>query len=185
MLEREIIHEILKGNHSKFESLVAKYQSLVFRTAIGFVHNQEDAEDLTQDVFISAFKSLSSFNGEAEFSTWLYRITVNTSINHLNKNKQRAFLQVAGDFVSNLFNTASNEKNPHQILELNERDAAIRTAIDSLTEKQKTAFILSKYDDLPQKEIAKIMECSEGSVEQHLQRAKINLQKKLGQLVGK
>jgi RNA polymerase sigma-70 factor, ECF subfamily len=182
---QETIQEILNGKLSKFEGLVTKYQTLVFRTAMGFVHNKEDAEDLTQDVFNSAFKSLANFQGNFAFSTWLYRITVNTCINHLKRNKQRAFLQQAGEFVLQLFNTASGDNNPHQQLEESEQHASIRMAIDSLSEKQQTAFVLSKYDDLPQKEIAAIMQCSEGSVEQHLQRAKTNLKKKLAHLVGK
>lgn len=185
MSEQEIIQAILGGDHSKFEWLVEKYQTMVFRTAMGFVHNKVDAEDLTQDVFISAFQSISSFQGNSEFLTWLYRITVNTSINHLNRNKHRAFLQTAGDLLQNLFNKESGDKNPHQVLEQSERDEAIRRAIDSLPIKQRTAFVLSKYDDLPQREIATIMQCSEGSVEQLLQRAKTNLQKKLTVLVGK
>ena len=178
MSEQEIIEKILQGRTSMFESLVTKYQTLVFRTAMGFVHNKEDAEDLTQDVFISAFKSLESFQANSAFSTWLYRITVNSCINHLKRNKQRIFMQQAGEFVLHLFNTASEDKNPHQQMEDSEQQTSIRRAIDSLTEKQRTAFVLSKYDDLSQKEIAEIMQCSEGSVEQHLQRAKTNLQKK-------
>lgn len=70
-------------------------------------------------------------------------------------------------------------------MEENERERQIRNAIDSLSDKQRTAFVLSRYDELPQKEIAQIMNISEGAVEQHLQRAKINLQKKLASLVGK
>lgn len=185
MSEEQIIQAILSGDHSKFEWLVQRYQTMVFRTAMGFVHNKEDAEDLTQDVFVNAFQSIRSFHGNSKFSTWLYRITVNTSINQLNHNKQKYFFQLAGDFIQSIINKESVDKNPHQELEQAERDAAIGKAIDSLPEKQRTAFILSKYDDLPQKEIAAILQCSEGSVEQLLQRAKTNLQKKLITIVGK
>lgn len=158
---------------------------MVFRTAMGFVHSKEDAEDLTQDVFITAFRSINSFQGNSEFVTWLYRITVNTSINQLNRNRHRAFLQRAGDLLQNLFSKESGDRNPYQLLEQSERDKAIRKAIGSLPVKQRTAFVLSKYDDLPQKEIAAVMQCSEGAVEQLLQRAKTNLQKKLTPIVGK
>lgn len=185
MSEQEIIQEILEGNNSKFKFLVEKYQNMVFRTTMGFVHNKEDAEDLTQDVFIRAFQSLKTFNGEAEFSTWLYRITVNTSINHLNKIKNRSLLHFAEEILQNLFNNASEDKNPLQELEQTELDNAIRKAIDALPENQRTAFVLSKYDDLTQKEIATIMQRTEGSVEQLLQRAKTTLQKKLSPIVGK
>lgn len=185
MTEQQIIQEILEGNSSKFKLLVEKYQSMVFRTTMGFVHNKEDAEDLTQDVLIRAFQSLKTFNGDAEFSTWLYRITVNTSINHLNKIKNRGLLHFAEEILQNLFNRASDDKNPQQQLEQTERDGAIRKAIDALPEKQRTAFVLSKYDDLTQKKIAAIMQSTEGSVEQLLQRAKSSLQKRLSPIVGK
>lgn len=184
MTEQQIIQEILEGNGSKFNLLVEKYQNMVFRTSMGFVHNKEDAEDLTQDVFIRAFQLLKTFKGDAEFSTWLYRITVNTSINHLNKTKNRGLLHFAEDILQHLFNRASEDKNAQQQLEQNERDGAIRKAIDALPEKQRTAFVLSKYDDLTQKEIAAIMQSSEGSVEQLLQRAKSSLQKKISPIVG-
>lgn len=140
---------------------------------------------MTQDIFIKAFQSLRTFNGEAEFSTWLYRISVNTSINQLNKIKNRGFIHFAEEVLQNLFNKASDDKNPQQQLEQTESDKAIRKAIDSLPEKQRTAFVLSKYDDLTQKEIATIMQSTEGAVEQLLQRAKISLQKKLNPIVGK
>lgn len=185
MTEHQIIQAILSGDHSKFEWLVEKYQAMVFRTAMGFVHNKEDAEDLTQDVFIRVFQAFKTFNGDAEFSTWLYRITVNTSINHLNKIKNKGLLHFAEDILQQLFNKASEDQNPQQQLEQTERDKAIRKAIDALPEKQRTAFILSKYDDLTQKEIAAIMQSTEGSVEQLLQRAKSRLQKKLSPIVGK
>ena len=94
-------------------------------------------------------------------------------------------LHFAEDILQNLFSKASDERNPQQQLEQSERDEAIRKAIDALPEKQRTAFVLSKYDDLTQKEIAAIMQSSEGSVEQLLQRAKSSLQKKLGSIVGK
>ncbi len=185
MSEQQIIQAILSGDHSKFEWLVVKYQTMVFRTAMGFVHSKEDAEDLTQEVFIRIFQALRTFNGDAEFSTWLYRITVNISINHLNKMKNRGLLHFVEDLLLNTFNRASEDKNPLQQLEQKERDRAIRKAIDALPEKQRTAFVLSKYDDLTQKEIAAIMQSTEGSVEQLLQRAKSSLQKKLSPIVGK
>ena len=185
MSEQQIIRDILSGDHSKFEWLVVKYHTMVFRTAMGFVHSKEDAEDLTQEVFIRIFQALRTFNGDAEFSTWLYRITVNISINHLNKMKNRGLLHFVEDLLLNTFNRASEDKNPLQQLEQKERDRAIRKAIDALPEKQRTAFVLSKYDDLTQKEIAAIMQSTEGSVEQLLQRAKSSLQKKLSPIVGK
>jgi RNA polymerase sigma-70 factor, ECF subfamily len=76
MTDAEIIKLILQGDKGKFAILVGQYQQLVFRTCMGFLHNKDDAEDLTQDVFIQAYQSLSRFRGNAAFSTWLYRIVI-------------------------------------------------------------------------------------------------------------
>ncbi|MGB4414215.1 MAG: RNA polymerase sigma factor [Paludibacter sp.] len=184
MSDLEIIDKIKAGDHSSFRLLVDKYQALVFRTAVGFVHVKEDAEDLTQEVFIKIFQSLNTFKGEAEFTTWLYRVSVNTCINHTNRANRFDLLEFTENIFQNMFDKIDNEKNPEQKLIEKEREAKIRKAVDSLPDKQRTVFVLSKYDDLSQREIAGIMKITEGAVEQHLQRAKINLQKKLKKIVG-
>jgi RNA polymerase sigma-70 factor (ECF subfamily) len=100
---------------------------------------------------------------------------VNISINFVNRNRKSRLLQSLED----IFHKPSNEKTPLEELEELERDQHIRKAIESLPETQRTAFILSKYEELSQKEIAKIMNKTEGAIEQLLQRAKNSLQKKL------
>lgn len=184
MTDREIIDKIKSGNTEAFALLVERHQEMLFRTAMGFVHSKEDAEDILQEVFVSAYNALNHFSGDAAFSTWLYRITVNTCINYINKKKRRAWLQSPGTALMQVFERESDDKNPEQQLLQDERDRQIRRAIDSLSQKQRTAFVLQKYDELSQREIAAIMQISEGAVEQHLQRAKINLQQKLASLVG-
>lgn len=185
MTDSEYIQAVRSGDRPAFKPLVERYQQMVFRTAMGFLHHQEDAEDLTQEIFIRVYQSLDSYSGEAGFSTWLYRITVNHCLNFLRSRKRNSLFSFAEDLPGQLINKASEEVNPDEQLEENERERQIRNAIDSLSDKQRTAFVLSRYDELPQKEIAQIMNISEGAVEQHLQRAKINLQKKLSSLVGK
>lgn len=185
MSDEQLIQEILSGNKTSFQELMQKYQQQVFRTAMGFVHAKEDAEDITQDVFLQVYCSLPSFKGKSKFSTWLYRITVNISINHVNKNKRRNFLTISGDALLNLFNRSNHEKNPFEQMETNEREEIIRRAIEQLPKNQKKAFVLSKYEDLSQREIAEIMETTEGAVEQLLYRAKQFLRKKLALFVGK
>ncbi|HAR38066.1 MAG: hypothetical protein A2W86_09455 [Bacteroidetes bacterium GWD2_45_23] len=175
MSDEQLIKEIISGNHAAFKNLMEKYQLQVFRTVMGFVHTKEDAEEVTQDIFVRVYQSISSFRHDAEFSTWLYRITVNTSLNFLRSNRKNRLLQS----LEAIFSLRSEEKTPLEELESAERDRRIRVAIDSLPEKQRMAFILSRYEELPQKKIAAVMNRSEGAVEQLLQRAKENLQKKL------
>lgn len=185
MSDQKIIEEILKGNQTMFRLLVEKYQKMVFVTAIGFVHSKEDAEDLTQEIFVKAWESLSSFKGDSEFSTWLYRIAVNSCINSAQKKQWTHFIELAEEWIQNFFHIESGDKDSQQLLEANETDAAIQKAIDSLPISQRTAFLLSTFDDLSQKQIADVMQRTEGAVEQLLQRAKTNLQRKLGSPVGK
>ena len=175
MSDEQLIYKINSNDPSAFKTLMEKYQLQVFRTVMGFVHSKEDAEDITQDVFVKVYQSLASFKGESEFSTWLYRITVNMSINFVNRNRKNRLLQSLED----IFTKPGNEKTPLEQLEESERDRRIQKAIDSLTERQRMAFILSKYEELSQKTIASVMNTSEGAVEQLLQRAKNNLQRKL------
>ncbi len=140
---------------------------------MGFVHQKEDAEDITQVVFIRAFQSLAGFAGRSSFSTWLYRIAIHTSLNELKRRKRRKLWSMAAD----MFQLPSGNRDPVQELsEKTERDQ-IRKAIDRLPEKQRMAFILSRYEELPQREVAQIMEISEGAVEQLLLRARENLKK--------
>lgn len=181
MCDLNIIESILKGNPEEFRKLVKKYQEKVFRTAMGFLHCREEAEDVCQEIFICAYRSLQNFRKEAEFSTWLYRITVNCCLSNLTKLRKRNLLKRTEDLAQEVKHIHSKDKNPEESLIEQQTSLMISNAIDGLPEKQRVAFILSRYDELPQKEIARIMQISEGAVEQLLQRAKINLQKKLKQ----
>ena len=175
MDEIELIHTVLEGNQTNFNLLIKRYESNVFRTAIGFLHNKEDAEEITQDVFIKVYQSLSTFSGKAAFSTWLYRITVNTSLNYLRKKKRKTFW--IG--LSEMLQIPSKDKPAETVITAQSEKTIIQQAIDKLPEKQRQAFVLSRYEELPQKQVADIMRISEGAVEQLILRAKSNLKKKL------
>jgi len=184
MTDHDIIKLILKGEKDKFRMLVEQHQQMVFKTCMGFLHDKDDADDLTQEVFIQAYQSLSGFKGEAAFSTWIYRIAVNASLNKVRKSSKNFILQR----IDILFGTekskemslpVSDTENPEEILIRQEHVEWVKGALDTLPENQRTAIILSKYDDLSQKEIAEIMNTTEGAVEALLQRAKKNLREKL------
>jgi len=181
MSELELINSI-RNHPNQFGDLVKQYQSLVFRTAIGFVHQKETAEDITQNVFIKVFRNISSFKGDSSLATWLYRITINECISNLRKERFKSKLNSLSDFFTKDTTPSTNHpETPLEVLEKDNLSNAIKNAVDSLAENQRIAFVLSKYDELSQKEIAKIMVINEGAVESLLQRAKKNLQKKLFQ----
>ena len=175
MEEAESIKSILAGHTAEFTHLVKAYETSVFRIVMGFVHQKEDAEDITQEVFVKAFQSLDRFAGRSSFSTWLYRIAIHTSLNELKRRKRRTLWSMAADMLQ----LPSTNKNPEQALAEKTEQDEIRKAIDRLPEKQRMAFILSRYEELPQRDVALIMEISEGAVEQLLLRARDNLKKTL------
>jgi len=190
MNENELIKLIIQGERQKFGIFVEKYQQLVFRTCMGFVHNKEDADDLTQDVFIQAYQSLPEFKMKSAFSTWLYRIAVNASLNKVRKSAGTSFIQRLESFFASENQTAgqlivSDMEDPENIIIKKEHSRWIQKALDSLPENQRTAIVLSKYDDFSQKEIAEIMNTTESAVEALLQRAKKNLRDKLSGKVQK
>lgn len=182
MSDFKFIEHIINGHQDDYRILVEKYQEQVFRICMGYVHNEDDANDLTQETFIKAFYSLHSFKFKSSFSTWIYRIAVNICLNHLRKKKGNVI-----DRIEHALDSASSKStlsitdnsNPEEILITEEHRKVIFSEIAKLSDKQKTAFILSKYDELPQKEIAEIMQITEGAVESLIQRAKTNLQKRL------
>ena len=110
MSDEQLIHEIILGDTSAFKILMEKYQSQVFRTAMGFVHSKEDAEDITQDIFVKVYQSLTSFKGESELSTWLYRITVNISINFVNRNRKAVC-----SILEDILHKPSNENTARRV----------------------------------------------------------------------
>lgn len=165
-----------------FRFLVERYQPMVFRTCLGFLHDKDESDDLTQEIFISVYQSLATYKGEASFSTWIYRIAVNASLNKVRKTSKSFIVQQ----LDRVFGSdkkkdpaISDTENPENILIKNEHKEWVARALDSLPESQRTAIVLSNYDDLSQKEIAEIMHTTEGAVEALLQRGKANLRKKL------
>ena len=184
MTDEDVIKSILQGEIQKYRILVEKYQQMVFKTSMGFLHNKNDADDLTQEIFIQAYQSLNRFRGTAAFSTWLYRITVNAALNKKRKSfKELLFNRIDSflgqEIIEEDYFLPSDPENPEEIVIRKEHTEWLQKALDSLPDNQRTAIVLSKYDDLSQKEIAEIMNKTEGAVEALLQRAKKNLREKL------
>lgn len=185
MNEQETINLLLAGDSSAIRSFVDRYQPLVLRTARGFTGNTEDARDLTQDVFIDILSNLHRFRAQSGLSTWIYRITVNRSLNYLRSNQRRKrHLFYTDDYqdegkAESMNFSDPGQKSPSELLEQKERSRTLHQAVRSLPEKQQVAFTLAEYDDLSYKEIAEVMQLSISSVESLLFRARKNLQKKL------
>ena len=166
-----------------FKDLVEAHKKRVFNTCISFLQNTEDAEDITQEVFIEVYRSLDKFKQQSNVSTWIYRIAVNKSLDFLRRKKSKKRFA----YFSNLFSEETGEviheqadfEHPGIQLENKESSKYLFKVIDTLPETQKTAFILFTLEELSQKEIAVVMNISPKAVESLIQRAKAGLRKKL------
>ncbi|HEY5393204.1 MAG TPA: RNA polymerase sigma factor, partial [Hanamia sp.] len=149
---------------------------------IGLLQNAEDAEDIAQEVFMQVFESISSFKGESKLSTWIYRITVSKCLDHIRKKKRKkrfAFVQSLYGKNDGMMIEPPDFFHPGIKAENKENAAILFHAVEQLPENQKTAFILSKMENLSYREISDIMKLTEAAVDALLQRAKNNLKKTL------
>lgn len=165
-----------------FEEIYHTNKNLVFNLALQYVQNKEDAEEITQDVFVSAYQSLDSFQYEAKMSTWLYRITIHKALDFIkakNRKKRFALLRSIFGIQNELEIDTPVFDHPGVSLEQKEGFEQLFKHINSLPDNQKTALILSKIEEKSQIEIAEIMQLSPKAVESLVQRAKVNLLKKL------
>ncbi len=184
MTDEELIEKLKAGDSACFGILIELHSQKVLNIAFNIVRNLEDAEDITQEVFIEIFQSIQHFKRESKLSTWVYKITVNKSLDFLRKKKRKKRFGI----LQQLFSADSaeprisirNELHPGIELENKERASILQDAIEQLPEKQKTAFVLNKIEDQSYAEVANIMDMSIASVESLLFRAKQNLQKLLG-----
>lgn len=159
------------------------HKDLVYNLALSYVQNSEDAEEITQDVFIAVYQSITSFKAQANIKTWIYRIAINKSLDFIKtKKRQKRFSQLTSLFFDNSSEIKYQEsdfKHPGIILEEKEAIMHLFKIINQLPDNQKTVLILSKIENKSQKEIAEIMNLSIKAVEALFQRAKKNIEKKI------
>lgn len=188
LTEQELISGLKNRQEDAFRELVLKFQDSVFNTALGYVQNAADAEDVAQVVFIKIHRSVNQFKGESKLFTWIYRITVTQSLDFLRSKKSKKRF----GFISSLFgddNRPLHEPvdfhHPGVVLDRKEDAAKLFSIINKLPENQKTAFLLSKVEGLSYQEIADVMQVSSAAIESVLHRAKQNLRKILEKEVEK
>lgn len=175
----ELILKISLKDGDAFRQLVERHKGLVYSTCFSLTGNDQQAEEAAQDVFLQVYRSAGKFRHRSKVSTWIYRIAVNRSLNIIRREKRQGWIKSLTS--QEVQDPGSGE--PDKRLEKKELSSLLDTAVDSLPEKQRTAFILNKYEGLSPNTIAEILGVSANSVEVRLHRAKINLQKKLASLL--
>jgi len=170
--DREAIEACQAGEREAFDGLMERYHRDVYRLCYRFAGNHEDANDLTQETFIKAYRALARFRGDSAFSTWLYRIAVNTAINFKAARRPEA----------DILPESLPDGRPGMDATLLRRDEAkrVRAAIERLPDKQRATLILKTYHDLTHEEVARVMGSTVGTVKANFFHALGNLKRLLG-----
>ena len=176
--EEFYIEQTLKGNVNAYTFLVEKYMHMVFTLAIRIVKNREEAEEVAQDVFVKAFKNLKNFKGDSKFSTWIYKIAYYASLDELKRNKR----QIRSENIDT-FNVG-NMDDSLKFLHDKERKEIINDALFKLSEDERVIITLYYFEELPIKEISKVVDLSEDNIKIKLFRSRKKLAGLLKNVIG-
>jgi len=175
--ESELIREITSGNLSSFNALMQKYERYVYKIAYGFGKSSDNALDIMQNVFVKVFQKLSTYREESSFKSWLGRISYNEGINWLRANKHMNL----NESINESHSPPLHYSHEDEYLARENKSELIRSLFD-LNTKHRLAVVLRYFEDMPIKEIAETLDCSEGVVKnilfRSLRKLKENLQKK-------
>ncbi len=180
--EKELISQALAGSQKAYAVLTNRHQTPVFQIIVKIVRDQETARDLTQETFMKAFASLASYRSEYRFSTWLYKIAANASIDFLRKKRIQALsldrpLPTQDGSVE--IEVADNSYNPEKDLVRKEQRSGIEQAIESLPDKYREVIVYRHKEDKTYEEIADLLNVPVGTVKARIFRARELLKKKL------
>lgn len=177
-MERELILQARAGNREAFGRLVGMYGRRVYHTAYSFLHNVDDASDIVQEVFLRAYRSLSSFDVSRALFPWLYRITRNLCINRTRRASNRDLALPVDDILP------ARVADPADLAVRTEEERQIREAIENLPDKYRSAVVLKHFQDCSYAEIAEILDIPIGTVMSRLYTARMKLKACLVETLG-
>ncbi|MDG1176382.1 MAG: RNA polymerase sigma factor [Flavobacteriales bacterium] len=163
-------------NETQFNVIYNEYAKLVYNLSLHYLHNTEDAQEATQDVFVKIYNKIEGFNNKSSLKTWIYRITINHSLDVIKSKSRKLRILFSREYEDN---DKIDFDHPGIKVESKEVVEKIMKEINSLPENQKTALILKGIEGLSQKEIASILKIKEKALESLLSRARANLKKRL------
>lgn len=183
----QLVERVQAGDREAFGLLVAKYQRRLLRLVSRFVRDAAEAEDVTQEAFVKAYRALPNFRGESAFYTWLYRIGVNTAKNWLVANGRRMptvtdVTDEDGEVIED-GGLLRDDETPEQVLLSKQIGATVNAAMDALPEDLRTAISLREIEGLSYEEIAQVMDCPIGTVRSRIFRARDAIAAKLRPLL--
>ncbi|SDS72811.1 RNA polymerase, sigma subunit, ECF family [Formosa sp. Hel1_31_208] len=167
-----LINQIIDGNTNAFSMLVDNYKDLVFTLALRMLKNREEAEEVAQDTFIKAYKSLDKFKGDSKFSTWIYRVAYNTCLDRIKKNKKYINDVEINEFTEHQVKTIDSALDQ---MEVKEKELAMKRCIASLPNEDSFLLTLYYFDDLSLDEISKIVGITANTIKVKLFRCRKKL----------
>ena len=173
-----IVRKVLQGDVNAFEKLVTEYEKAVYAIAQRMTGNPEDAADMTQETFIKAYNSLSSFRGDSKFSVWLYRIANNVCLDFLRSKSRRPTVSLSAeddDGEETQLDIADESQSPELLLESSLTRDAVRRGLDSLPPDYKQILLLREIQGLSYEEIAAALGIESGTVKSRIFRARKRL----------
>ncbi len=170
--DQTYIEKILQGNTNAFAFLVEKYKVMVFSLALKMLKNKEEAEEVSQDTFIKAYKNLSKFKGDSKFSTWLYKIAYRNCLDNLKKNKERYVVDTIDEVT---IHKISSTEDILESISRKERAIVIKKCLNDLPEEERTLLWMFYFDELNLKEIMEITGLSSSNLKVKLHRARKRL----------
>ncbi len=183
----QLVERVQAGDREAFSLLVVKYQRKLLRLVMRFVRDAAEAEDVTQEAFVKAYRALPNFRGESAFYTWLYRIGVNTAKNWLLAHGRRmpTVTDVTDEDGESMEDGGllRNDETPEQLLLSKQVGATVNAAMDALPEDLRTAISLREIEGLTYEEIAQVMDCPIGTVRSRIFRARDAIAAKLRPLL--
>lgn len=183
MDEQQFIEQLRNGDRVAFNQLVEEHKDAILNVCYGFVKNADEAEDLTQEVFVEVYKTIAKFREQSSLFTWMYRIAVSRSLDALKRKKsvkRAAFFEkrIRSDSADlEMEQKPADIPDPETALEQKQQRLFINHCLDQLAENQRIAFVLSQQNGMSYKEISEIMDKSLSSVESLVHRSKTNLRK--------
>jgi len=169
-----LIRKVIRGESNAYAELVDRYKHMVYTLALKIVKNREDAEEVSQDTFLKAYKALKDFKGDSKFSTWLYKITYYGSLDYLKKNKRQ--VETTKIDISEAYNIGSID-NALEGMEAKERAEIIKRAIQQLPADDSVLITLYYFETLSMNEISQVMGTSPNTVKVRLFRGRKRLAK--------
>ncbi len=182
MDDKDIIRQVLNGDNDAFALLVERYQTRLYNLALRMCGNEDDAFDLTQEAFVKAWRNLGSFQQEAAFSTWLFRLTSNVCIDFLRAKKRRTTVSLTmreEDSEDSQLDLPDPAISPEEAVIRSEDRQALARAMNELPVEYRQILTLRAIDDLSYSQIAQVLELEEGTVKSRLSRARARLREKL------